>query len=281
MLENKNNNNQSMVSVTTRVLSRLKGFLSDVLMAFSEHKCPVWAASLAYFSFFSIFPFLMFLVYLGSEVISTGNVRQELRGLLEQAIPIYSDRINQIVDQTVDVRGPIGFVGLVGLIWGGSSIFNVLERALCEIWGVDPRSFWRRRALAIVSLLILGLIFPASFYIGPMVKWFVVLIGVSDSKWINFGLAMAVGVITCYTLFRVFPNREVHWVSAITGAVVGTSLIEAAKYGFTLYLGSAFVNYGAVYGSITWMVALALWVYFVGILFFFGAEVAAAMQRRR
>lgn len=270
-----------MGSKTKKAMLQFGNFIRDVFRAFGEHKCSIWAASLAYFSFFSIFPFLMFLIYIGSEMIVTGNVRQELRELLEQVIPLYSDRINLIVDRTVDVRGPVGITGLIGLIWGGSSIFNMLEHALCEIWGVNPRSFWRRRVLAIITLLILGLIFPASFYIGPMLKWITVPMGITNSKWLNFGLAMIVGIMTCYALFRVFPNREVHWSSALTGAVVGTTLIELAKYGFTQYLGSAYANYGAVYGSIAWIVALALWVYFVGLLFFFGAEVSAAMERNR
>ena len=69
--------------------------------------------------------------------------------------------------------------------------------------------------------------------------------------------------------------------SALAGAIICTSLIEVAKSVFTLYLGSAFVNYGAVYGSLTWMVALALWVYLVGILFFLGAEITAGLERQQ
>lgn len=270
------------MSVNIRAkLRTLWEFIHSVFKSFGQHNCPIWAASLAYFAFFAVFPSLLFLIFLGSEVLETGTTREDLRILLEQVIPIFADQLNNIVDRTVDVRGPIGIVGGIGLLWSGSAIFNMIERALCEIWEVDPRTFWRRRALAIVTLLALGGVFSASFFVGPIMRWVAVSFGFSNSKLLSFSIAMVLGILTCYTFFRVFPNQHVHWKSALTGAVICTSLIEIAKALFTLYLGSAFVNYGAVYGSLAWMVALALWVYLVGILFFLGAEVAAALERRR
>ncbi len=270
------------MSVTIRArLQSFWQFIQSVFKSFGNHNCPIWAASLAYFAFFAVFPTLLFLIFIGSEVVELGTTREDLRVLLEQVIPVYADQLNSIVDRTVDVRGPIGVVGGVGLLWSGSAIFNVLERALCEIWEVDPRTFWKRRMLAIVTLLVLGMAFAASFFVGPIVRWVAVGFGFTNSKLLSFTVAMFLGILTCFTLFRVFPNEKVHWKSALTGAILCTSLIEIAKTLFTLYLGSAFVNYGAVYGSLAWMVALALWVYLVGILFFLGAEVAAGMERRR
>ena len=268
------------VKVKERTTSSLS-FVKSIFQSFGQHNCPIWAASLAYFAFFSIFPALLFLVYIGTEVLVTGTARADLAKILQQVIPVYADQLNQIVDRTVDVRGPIGVAGAIGLLWSGSSIFNVLERALCEIWEVDPRTFWMRRILAIITLLSLGLVFSLSFFAGPMVRWVVAGFGFTNSKLLSFSIAMGLGIFTCYSFFRIFPNQQVHWLSALTGAVFCTTAIEGAKILFTLYLDSAFVNYGAVYGSLTWMVALALWVYLVGLLFFLGAEVAAAVEKRR
>jgi membrane protein len=256
-------------------------FIKSIINSFGQHHCPIWAASLAYFAFFSIFPTLLFLVYIGTEILETGTTRADLRLLLDQVIPVYANQLNQIVDRTVDVRGPVGIAGAIGLLWSGSSIFNVLERALCEIWEVDPRTFWMRRILAIITLLSLGIVFTLSFFAGPMVRWVALGLGFVNSQFLSFAIAIVLGIITCYSFFRIFPNQQVHWKSALTGAVFCTTAMEGAKILFTRYLDSAFVDYGAVYGSLTWMVALALWVYLVGLLFFLGAEIAAAVEKRR
>ena len=98
---------------------------------------------------------------------------------------------------------------------------------------------------------------------------------------LNIFIQMTFGIITIYAIFRIFPNQNVSWKSALTGAVICTTMIEVAKHIFAFYLGSAFANYGAVYGSLAWIVALAFWAYLVGVMFFFGAEIAAELERRK
>jgi YihY family inner membrane protein len=131
-----------------------------------------------------------------------------------------------------------------------------------------------------LSVLVLGVAFMASFFMTPILRWVSSAVNIANHQFMNALLEMVLGLLTTYVIYRVFPNKSVKWQTALIAAVISTSLIEIIKIVFTGYLGSAFANYGAVYGSLAWIVALAFWAYIVSMLFFLGAEVAVELRRR-
>jgi uncharacterized BrkB/YihY/UPF0761 family membrane protein len=62
----------------------------------------------------------------------------------------------------LELRGAVGIVGLVGLLWSASGVFTVLAYNVNRAWpGAEPRSFLKRRLLGFAMLgtlvLFLGL----------------------------------------------------------------------------------------------------------------------------
>src|SRR3972149_9261735 len=110
-----------------------------------QDSCATLAAALAFHSFFSIFPMLLFLIYIGSQVLQTEGVRELLSSGLIQFLPTGGDSISEVISATLDLRGSIGLVGGVGLVWSASSVFAVLEIALNRIWKSRRRPYWRTR----------------------------------------------------------------------------------------------------------------------------------------
>lgn len=256
-------------------------FLRYVFQSYSKHECTRHAAALAYFGVFSIFPLLLFMVYIGSFFISSEYTRDLIDSYLSQIFPIASDNVNRIIDQTLSARKTIGLVSGIGLLWSGSGVFNSLEIVLSRIWGSMPRSFWRRRALAVVSVLILGVVFLSSIFFGPLSS------GIMDNwlsplrqLWGSF-FEIIIITITLLILYRVFPNKNVRWGPAFLGSLCSAILIVVAKFGFGIYIGFVIENYGLVYGYLAWFLALALWVYLLAVLILLGAELAAAMQLKK
>ena len=272
------------VTMRRRALHKIEtgwNFLKYVLQAYSEHECTRHAAALAYFGVFSIFPLLLFLVYVGSFFISSEYSRQLIDNYLNQIFPMTSENVNRIIDQTLSARSSIGLVSGIGLLWSGSVVFNSLEIVLSKIWGSKPRSFWRRRVLAVLSVLILGIVFLASIFLGPFSSWLL-------DQWLSplRQLVRSIFEILIITLmllilYRVFPNKNVRWGPAFLGSFCSAILIVVAKFGFGIYIGSVIQNYGLVYGYLTWFLALSLWVYFLAVLILLGAELAAAMQLKK
>lgn len=256
-------------------------FLKYVLEAFAEHECTRHAAALAYFGLFSIFPLLLLLVYGGSFFISSDSSRQLIDNYFNQIFPLGLEGVNRIIDQTLAARSSLGLIGGIGLLWSGSSIFNSLEISLSKIWRSQPRSFWRRRFLAVLSVIALGIVFLASFFLGPVTSWLL-------DNWLSplrqlLGNVFEVVIITIslLLLYRVFPNKRVRWGPALLGSLSSAILILVAKFVFGIYIGTVIANYGLIYGYLAWFLALALWVYLLAVLVLLGAELAAAIQLRK
>lgn len=263
--------------------TRIKGisrFLRRVMVSFSEHDCPKQAAALSYYALFSIFPLLLLLVYIASFFFPSEESRQVLSEYLHGIFPYGADNLNDVVEQTWQARGSIGLVSGIGLLWGGSSIFNVLVSSLNHIWETSPRSFIRRRVMAILVVITLVVIFVASFIIGPTTNLLLEHTG-PGKQILSYLFELSSVTIVFLLIYRVLPNRTVEWNAAFGGAFSAGVLVTVAKVGFRIYTALVIDRNGLLYGSLTWFLTFALWVYFLALLVLFGAEFAAAYQRRQ
>jgi len=255
-------------------------FLRRVMASFSDHDNVKDAAALSYYTLFSLFPLMLFLVYIGSQFFPSEESRRLLAEYLQEFFPYGADNLAKILDQTWKARGSLGLLSGVGLWWGGSSIFSILETSLSRIWDSSPRGFWRRRLLGALSVLALVVTYLASFIIGPMTTAFLENSG--DGRWLIGYLMELITLTTVMMLvYRIYPNEHVRWGAAFSGAFSAGVLVMVAKFGFRLYTQIVVARSGLLYGSLTWVLTLMLWVYLVGALILFGAEFAAAFQKRQ
>lgn len=235
-------------------------------------------AALAFHSFFSIFPLLLFFVYLGGDLLASSYAYDYLTSGLVQFLPTGVDVITEIISTTAELRGPIGLIGIVGLLWSASSIFLVLETALNRIWKAQPRGFWRKRAMATVSILILSLVFLASVTVGQFLPRLLALIPLPGLQWLSNVLVFIALALAVYAFYRVFPNRRLPRRPTLMAGFAAAIAIVAARYVFDIFINSTFVNYGSIYGSLAWMISLALWSYVVATIFLLGAELGSVLE---
>ncbi|HKJ26729.1 MAG TPA: YihY/virulence factor BrkB family protein [Anaerolineales bacterium] len=255
-------------------------FTKRVILSYSGHDCPRHAAALAYYTLFSLFPLLLSLVYFTSYFFPSAESRQNLALYLEGIFPYGAENLAKILNQTWEARRSLGLISVVGLLWGGSSIFSVLETSLSRIWETKPRPYLRRRLLGILSVLAVVLVFLASTLVGPFMS--LVLNGIPLGKQtISYAMQLTVVTIVAMLLYRIYPNEYVHWSAAFIGAFSAAVMIVLAKFLFRYYTIIVTARSGLLYGSLTWFLTMALWVYLVGALFLFGAEFSAAFQHRQ
>jgi membrane protein len=262
-------------------ISGIFRFLRRVLVSFGKDECSKQAAALSYFGLFSIFPLMLFMIYIASFFFPSEASREALVEYLRGFFPYGGDNLGTIVAQTYKARGSIGLTSGLTLLWGGSSVFSVLATSLSRIWGTTPRPYWRRRALAVVSVLALVLFFLASFVFGPVAD--LVLEGqiFFERQTIDYLTELVLITLVLMVLYAIFPNESVHWGAAFLGAFSSAVLIVLARFGFGVYTRVIIDNYGLLYGSLAWFVTLALWVYILALMALFGAEFAAEFQKRQ
>jgi membrane protein len=72
-------------------------------------------------------------------------------------------------------------------------------------------------------------------------------------------------------LYKFVPNTKTHWRSVWPGALLAAALFELARTLFIFYLDN-FANYQLIYGSITSIIILLIWIYYSAFIMILGAE---------
>lgn len=264
--------------------------LSRAIQRFNATRASEAAASMAYYTVFSLFPLLLALIAVGSFVLSRQQIQQQLMKSVEEALPVSQVLIEKNIQRVLELRGTVGIVGLIGLLWSATGVFTTLTNNVNRAWpGADPRSFLKRRlvALGIVGGLAGLLIFSlASTAVVNLLPWLSVPLLGSVSLYATSLWAILSNLIPW--LFKVFmflalylwvPTVEVKWSAALLGALVAALAWELVTAAFTWYLSSGLASYELVYGSLGTIVALMFWIYLSSWITLFGAHLSAAIAR--
>ena len=103
-------------------------------------------------------------------------------------------------------------------------------------------------------------------------------------RWLSGPLPLPIGVLQALNvlvswviiaglfavMFKVLPNTDVHWRDVWVGAGVTSFLFSIGKSLLSVYIAKAAV--GSSYGSAGAVMVLLLWVYYSGLIVYFGAE---------
>ena len=81
-------------------------------------------------------------------------------------------------------------------------------------------------------------------------------------------------------IYRVAPNTKTYWRYVWPGAVVAAVLFEIGKGIFVWYLENL-ATHSVIYGSLTSVMALMLWIYLSSLAMILGAEISSEYSRLR
>ncbi|NIM93522.1 MAG: YihY family inner membrane protein [Anaerolineales bacterium] len=268
----------SSSSQSKSLINTTKEIAQEIITESERNELPMRAASLAYYLVFSIFPLVLFLVYLGTGLIDMETALEAVEDFLSELNPAEADAIIGIINQTIDARGRIGLISAIGLIWSASALFYWLIGSLNVIWKANPPPIWRRRLVALVLVLTIGVLFLVSIIISTLsaIPSFI------DDGPISSGAALlldlVVLIIMFWLLYHWVPSKDISTRAALCGAVLGAVLWVLLKVGFAWYLQSGFNMLGAIYGSLASIIGFILWAYFTGLIVLYGAQFGSALQ---
>ncbi|MDI3317150.1 MAG: YihY/virulence factor BrkB family protein [Bacillota bacterium] len=257
---------------------------------FSRHRGGTMAAALSYYGLFSLFPLLLLLALLAAAVEPGEGFRRALADLVRLYVPTSEAVVATGLERLRDLRGQLGAVGGLGLLWAGSGVFTVLAGALDQVWERNEHlPLLRRRALGLVTLLatVAALFLAAllSLGVGALLREALSRAGLGGLGGRTAGLLLTVlppllvwGALAA--LYHFLPGGEPPFGDVWPGALVAALGVEALRYGFALY-AARLAHFHAVYGSLAAGVLLLFWIYLLSVVVLFGAEVAAAYGRWR
>ena len=272
---------------------RLKGWKTVLLRvkeSISNDNVPIVSAGVAFYSFLAIFPALTALISIYGLAFNPQQVQDQLMQLAtvmpQEALEIIKQQLENLVSTSGGALGWGVAIGILFSLWsakqGTSSLFTGLDIAY-EV--KKPRGFLMQNAISllftlgaiILVILSMSLIvaFPAAVgYLGlpagveNLISWL---------RWV----VLAVIVISFLSLiYKYAPARRpvpsFRWVRV--GASLATVLWLIASWGFSFYVKN-FGSYGEVYGSISAVVVLLLWLFLTSFIILIGAELNSEIEK--
>jgi membrane protein len=254
-----------------------------VIRKFLEDQAPNWAALIAWNTLFAMFPIVIFAAsLLGYALRLFGKANDVVYTTIFSAIPGDIHQQQELLKAVTGVKSQSGvlfIIGLVGLLWGGSALFGVMEQAFAVIYHTKPRDFVRQKLIAF------GMVFLFTVLLGVAVATSALLPALKHipniPEFLYSGAAAFIlqvivgttaGVLLFGTIYYVIPNRKQQLRKVIPGALIAGVLFELVTLVFPLYLSlnRGINQYGATFGL---FFLLMTFFFFIGLITMIGIEV--------
>ena len=257
--------------------------LKETFNRWSEDAAPRMAAALSYYTVFSMAPLLILAISIAGLVLgreaAEGKIVEQISGLVgTQSAAAIQGMIQAANRPAKGVLASV--VGIVSLLAGATGVLSELKSALNGIWRTEERSdvkeIVKKNVVFVGMLLGIGFLLTVSLIVSAAVA----ALGKSLRGFLpapelilqSADFALSVGVVASLfaTMYRFLPNTKIAWRDVWFGAIVTSVLFNLGKLGLGLYIGKSAVS--SSYGAAGSVLVLLLWVYYSGLIFYFGAE---------
>lgn len=242
----------------------------------------VYAAQASFFLVLAFFPFIMLLLTLIQFIPSVG--KSDLQMILIQIMPDMLDALVLGIVEDLYLKSPGTMLSVTALLalWSAARGMMGIERGLNRIYGnAETRGYLLRRLICtgytflfmIVCAVSLVLLVLGSSIQSLFIQLFPFMANITRHV-ISFRglLAMTLFLFSFVLLYTIVPSKKQDPWHQLPGAVFAAVCWLLFSYGFSLYF-SNFSNFSYMYGSLTAIVLLMLWMYFCICILFIGAEI--------
>lgn len=259
-------------------------FLRDVIKKFLEDDGINLAAGLSFFAILSTIPLALVLIsVLGHFLGHQDQIFAQIANWVQSSIPEVKPEFLQFLRQLVDKKVSTGWLGIGSMFLVASLIFSNIEHLLNKVFAtVRRRNYWHSKLFSIFLIIVTALLFFIPSQLEwilrklPQEGWFLKLVQVFSGDFADF---FAHGLVF-FLILNFVPKQSMPKKKIAIGAVVFAVLTVLVRQLFRLYMGHALARYHYIYGSLSVLVVLILWIYYLSILFVFCSEVVSVLQRR-
>jgi membrane protein len=236
-----------------------------LLSAFGSSQAGNYASGLAFNAFLSMFPLILGLLAILGFATQGASTRDAVRNAILGFFPASAhDELLSTFSAVGRYSGLFGIIGLVGLLWSGSSLFTSMEFSLGMITGARQRGFLRQRAMALAMTILFVVSLVATVGINSLIA----LPGVIT--YVEPLIGLVVWFVFMLAIYRLVPNRTHRVAELWPGVLIAGIAMEVLTLLWPLYAGLThnFTTYGK---ALALFFLLASWLYFLAEFILLGA----------
>jgi membrane protein len=268
-------------------------FLKETVYAFLDDDALSRGAAMAFYAVTALAPVMLIVISIAGLAFGEDAARNALTGQFQslmgkQSADLLQSAVEAAGKQSSGIIGTV--IGLATLLITASGVFGEMQAALNKIWQVAPTGVTVSRLLR-ARIVSLGLVATLGFLMIVSLVISTALSALGDflnailpsgklilstlNEVISFGLiAILFGAI-----YKILPDKQLHWNDVMVGAAVTTVLFGIGKSLIGLYLGSSAV--ASTYGAAGGLMLVLLWTYYSSQVFLLGAEITKVYTYRR
>lgn len=251
-------------------------FLREAWRNFAGRNGLLLAAAVSFYTFLSLFPLSLVAVGILGYILRSPQHAEELITHFVGKVVIGSVTMDMVAS-VLHGRDAATGIGLALSLWSGMAAALTMEQAINLVWSAPlRRNYFKRRGLAFLILVMVGLLITISFGITASLQTLRRIspsfISSTPALWQLLGHVVAAAAsVSLFTLiYKIMPNAQVRWRNAMAGGIFAGLLWEAAKQIFTVYVVH-FASYSRVYGPLAGVILLLVWINYSSAIAVFGA----------
>lgn len=253
-------------------------FLKMLWAKINQDQLTTSSASLAYTTILALVPLITVIFSLLSAFPMFDEISLSLKQLIySNLVPTASDTIQNYLEQFIANTKKMTVVGIVGLIVTSLLLINSINSALNHIWRTKRKRSFMYNLTMYWTILTLGPILAGS---SVAVSSYIFSL-----NWLSTGttgnimlssLPFIISVFGFWLLYSIIPTESVPFKESFIGAIVAAILFEIGKRAFAFYV-SSFPTYQLIYGVVSSIPIMLVWIYCSWCIVLFGAEFAATL----
>jgi len=221
---------------------------------------------------------------------ASAEVENQIIAAMGNLIPVAKNLIVNTLEGVIKAREATGIVALLMLVYSATTFFGALRNSLNRAWGTPERPTYVVGELMDISMLVLAVLGLVVFtwltttfqymHESNIQLWIFKFTRTSLFHRMAFMLlnaTLAYGVILL--LYHFIPSNRPGWKHIWQGALLAAIGFELVRFAFVWYLKN-FAEYGLVYGPISSVIALLMFIYLTAWVLLFFAKFSYVKMRR-
>ena len=274
-----------------RLTKTLKNFglLWQALRKFNNDNGFFLSSGIAFNILINLIPFILLLLALvGTYLYNDQEVLNHIRAYFRDVAPTLDPKVMKTLMDVIQNRQIVGILGLVGLLWISTWVFSSLRIALNIVFRAEKsQGMVRGIVVDLLMIVLVGILLLVSMILSPVVIFLQsyqgripVALGPTVQWILKYLLPFFLTYCMFFSIYKIVPNKKVHFISALQAALFASLLWELAKYLFAWYVLHLAV-YSIVYGSLGAFAIFVLWVYYSSTILVVGGEFAYFLEEDR
>ena len=260
----------------------LKSYLKRILDLITRPEMKILPGQLAFFLVLSIFPLLTLYGYIGSKIL---YIAPPFMDIIEKLIP---NSIMQIMIPFIEeshITGNVIFFMIIGFILVSNGTYSIIITSN-ELYGIKTSDYIKDRVKALFMIILLMFLFVfiivvlayGNIIIDELMKLNMLNQFKNHIYFVFVLLKWPIAFILIFWILKIIytisPNKKIASKFMNKGALFTTLCWLVTTYIYSYYV-SHLANYTLFYGSISGIIAMMIWIYILSYIFVMGIALNA------